>query len=66
MPRTSGDEDGDAGPFSTQVFTENRGHFVVGKPPSPKFPLMQHAGPLIYTERKEPCHCTVRQRSGAK
>ena len=66
MPRTSGDEDGDAGPFSTLACLGNRGHFGEGKPPPPTLTPMQHYGPLLYIEQKEPCHCTVRQGSGAK
>ena len=66
MPRTSGDKDGDAGTFSAPACPGHRGHFGGGKPPPPTVPPMLHAGPLVYTEQKSPCHRTVRQRSGAK
>ena len=65
MPGTSGNEDGDAGSFYAPAFPGHHGHFGVGKPPPPTVPPIQHAGPLAYTEQKAPCHCTVRQGSGA-
>ena len=34
-----------------------------GNIPPPMVPPMQHAGPLEYTERKSPCHRTVRHGS---
>ena len=54
MPRTGGDKDSDAVPFSTPAFPGHRGHFVGGKPPPPKVPLMRHTGPLAHTEQKKP------------
>ena len=66
MPRTSGDEDGNAVPFSALSFPGHRGHFGWGKPSPPTVPSMRYAGPLTYTERKVPFHRTVRQGSGAK
>ena len=66
MPRMSSDEEADAGTFSTPACTGHRGHFGGGKPPPPTVPPMRHAGPLAYTERKAPCHRTVRQGSRAK
>ena len=64
MPRTSGDVDGDEGPFYALAFTSHRGYFGGGKPPPPKVHLMQHAVTLAYTELKAPFHNTA--RSGAK
>ena len=66
MPRTSSDEDGNACPFSTPAFPGNCGHFGGGKPSPPMVTPMQHAGTLAYTERKAPCHRTVRQGGGSK
>ena len=66
MPRTSGDEDGDAGKFSAPECPGHRGHFGGGKLPPPTVPPMRHAGTLSYTELKAPCHRTVRQGGGAK
>ena len=66
MPRPSGDEDGNSGPFPAPAWPIHCGHFGGGKPPPPTVPLMQHAGPPVYTKRKAPCHFTVRQGSGAK
>ena len=37
-----------------------------GNTPPPTVPPMRHAGTLAYIERKEPCHCTVRQGGGAE
>ena len=34
--------------------------------PPPTVTPMRHSGPLAYTERKAPCHRTVRHASGAK
>ena len=66
MLRTSGDKDNDAGTFYEPACPGNPGHFGGGKPPPPTVPLMRHAGPLAYTERKAPCHHTVHQGSVAK
>ena len=66
MPRTSGDEDGDAGTFHALECPGHRGNFGGGKHPPPTVPPMQHSGPLAYTEHKSPCHCTVRQGSGVE
>ena len=66
MPMPSGDEDGNSGPFPAPAWPIHCGHFGGGKPPPPTVPLMQHAGPPVYTKRKAPCHFTVRQGSGAK
>ena len=66
MSKTSGDEDGDAGTFSAPGYPGHSGHFGGGKPPPPPVTPMRHAGPRAYTERKAPCHRTVRQGSGAK
>ena len=66
MPRTSIDEDGNAGPFPASEFPGHYGHFGGGKPPPPTVPLMRHDGPLAYTEQKAPCHRTVCHGSGAK
>ena len=49
IPRTSGDEDDDAGTFYAPACTGHRGNFGGGKHPSPTVPPMQHAGPLAYT-----------------
>ena len=38
MPRPSGNENGDAGPFPTPVCPENRGHSGGGKTPPPTVP----------------------------
>ena len=65
MSGTGGDKNGDAGPISTPECPEHCGHFLGGKPPPPTVPLMRHAGPLEYTERKAPCHRTVRLGSRA-
>ena len=54
MPRTSGDEDGDAGPFSAPVCPGHRGHFGEGELPPPTVPPMGHAGLLAHTEQKAP------------
>ena len=64
MPRVSGDKDGDMGTFYAPSCTGHRGHFGVGKHPPPTVPPIRHAGPLAYTDRKSPCHHTVRQGSG--
>ena len=66
MPRSSGNEYGDAGPFTTPACPGHRGCSGGGKPPPPTVPLMRHAGPLADTERKAPCHISVCQVSGAK
>ena len=66
MPRTSGDEDGDAGIFYAPACPGHRGHFGGGKPPPPTVPPMRHAGLLRYTECTAPCHRTVRQGYGSK
>ena len=66
MPRTSGDKDGDAGPFSALACHGHRGRFGGVKTLSPTVPPMQHADPLAYTEGEAPCHRTVRQGGGVK
>ena len=66
MPRPSGDEDGDAGPFTTPACPGHRGHFVGRKPPPPTVPPMQHYVTPACTECKAPCHCTMRHGSGVK
>ena len=66
IPRTSDNKEGDTGPFYAPACPGHRGNFGGGKPPAPTVPPMRHAGPLSYTERKAPCHRTVRQGSGAK
>ena len=66
MPRTSGDEDGDAGTFSAPACPGHRGHFGGGKIPPPTVPPMRHTSPLVYTEQKAPWHPTVCQGIGAK
>ena len=66
IPRTSSNEDGYAGTFFVPACPVHRGYFVGGKYPPPTVPPMQHAGPLVYTERKVPCHRTVRQGRGAE
>ena len=66
MPRTIGDEDGDASPFSAPACPGHRGLFGEGKPLPPTVPLMRHGGPLAYTKQKAPCHRTVRQGSRSK
>ena len=37
-----------------------------GNLPPPTFPSMQHAGPMVCSERKAPFHRSVRQGGGAK
>ena len=66
MPKTSGNKNSNAGTFYAPACPGYRGCFVGGKPPPPTVPSMQHNGTLAYTEWKSPCHCTVRQGSGAK
>ena len=66
MPRTSGDEECNAGKFSAPACPVHCGHFGGGNPPPPTVTPMRYDGPLAYTEWKSPCHRTVRQRSGAK
>ena len=48
MPRTSGDEDGDAGPFYAPACPGRCGNFGGGTPPTPTVPLMRHNGTLEY------------------
>ena len=48
MPRTSGDEDGNAGTFSAPACPGHRGHFGGGKLSPPTVPPMRHSGPLAY------------------
>ena len=48
--RTSGDEDRDAGPFSTLAYPGHRGNFDGGKPTPPMVPPMRYSGTLVYTE----------------
>ena len=62
----SGNEDGDAGPFSAPACPGHRGHFGGGNPPPPTVPPMQHAGPLLYVKRMAPCYCTMRRGGGAE
>ena len=59
MPRTSGDEDGDAVTLYAPACPGHCGHLVVGKNPLPTVTVMQHYGSLAYTVRKAPCHHTV-------
>ena len=66
MTRTSDDEDGDAGPFSIPACPGHRSNFGGGEPPPTTVPPIRHAGPLAYTEQKEPYHRTLFQGSGAK
>ena len=66
MPRTSGNEDNDAGTFHAPECTGHRGHVRGGKQPPTTVTPMGHAGPLLYNERKAPCHRTVRHGSGAE
>ena len=66
MPRTSGNEGDNAGTFSAPACQGKRGYFVGGKPPPHTVPLMLHAGPLEYTERKAPYHCIERHGNGSK
>ena len=66
IPRTSGDEDGNAGTFYAPECTGKYGHFGGEKPPPPTVPLVRHTGHLMYTEQKAPCHRTVRQGSGSE
>ena len=66
MPRTSGNEDGNAGPFYAPVCTRHRGHFGGGKYPPPTVTLVRHAGPLACVERRAPFHLTVLQGGGAE
>ena len=46
MPRTSGNEDGDAGTFYAPACPGHSGNFEVGKHPPPTVPPMRHDGPL--------------------
>ena len=66
MTGTSGDEDGNAGPFFAPSCPGHRGHFGGGKPPPPTVPPMRYASPLESVERKAPCHRTVCQGVGAE
>ena len=66
MPGPSGDEDGDAGTLSTSAYPGHHGHSGGGKPPPPTVNPMRHAGPPAGTERKAPCHSSVRQGSRAE
>ena len=66
IPRPSDNKDGDAGPFPAPACPGHRSHFGGGNPPPLTVPLMRHAGPLAYTERKAPCHRTVHQGGGPK
>ena len=66
MPSTSGDKDGDVGKFYAPACPGHRVHFGGRKDPPPTSPPMQHADPLAFTERKAPCHHTVRQESGVR
>ena len=66
MPRTSGDEDGNVGPFSVPAYPVHCGHFGGGKPPPPTVPPMQHDCLLLYTEWKAHSHHTMSQGRGVK
>ena len=66
MPRTSDDEAGDAGPFSSPAFSGHCDHFGGVKPPPSTVPPMQHSGPLVCVEQKAPCHCIVHHRGRAE
>ena len=66
MPGPSGNEDGDAGPFTIPACPGHRVNSGGGKPPPPMVHPMPHVGPPAGTERKAPCHSSVRQGSGAK
>ena len=66
MPGTSGDKDGDAGPFSEPACQGHRGHFGGGIPPPPTVPPMRHDGLLVCIEQNAPCFCTLRQGGGAE
>ena len=63
---TSGDKDGDAGPFSAPACPGHCGYFGGGKPPPPMVLPVRHAGYLAYIERKSPCHRTVHQGDGSE
>ena len=54
MPGPSGDEDGDAGPFTIPACPGHRGHYGGEKPPSPTVHPIRHANPLAGTERQSP------------
>ena len=62
----SGKKDGDSGTFNALACPGHRGHSGGGKHPPPTVPPKRHAGPLVHTELKAPCHSTVRQESGAE
>ena len=66
MPRTSGNEDGEAGTFHAPACPGNHGNIGGRKHPPPTVPLIRHDDLLAYTERKAPCHHTVRQGSRAE
>ena len=66
MPRLSGNKNSDVGAFPTPACTGQRGHSGGGKPPPLTVPPMRHAGPPAGTERKSPCHSSVRQGKVAK
>ena len=66
MPRTSGDEDGDAGTFYAPACPGHCGHFGGGKHPPPTVPPIQHAVPLACIKQKSPFRRTVRQGSGVE
>ena len=59
MPRTSGNEDGDAVTLYAPVCPGHCGHLGVRKHPLPTVTLMRHCGHLAYTVRKAPFHRTV-------
>ena len=59
VSRTSGDKDDDADTFFAPECLGHHGHFVGEKPPLPLVPPMRHDVPLLYTERKAPCHRTL-------
>ena len=57
---TSGDEEVNAGTFSTLACPGYCGNFGRGKLPSPTVTQMRYAGPLACSERKAPYHRPVR------
>ena len=61
MPRPSGNEDGDAGPFTTPECPGHHVHSGGGKHPSPTVPPMRHAGPLSGNEQKAHYHSSLHQ-----
>ena len=66
IPRTSGNEGGNAGTFYAPACPWHRGHFGGGKHPIPMVNPMWHSGTLAYTEWKAHHHRTVRHWIGAE